>query len=418
MNFFNNRAVIVHGNKLVFLNKRIKLESAEEIADREQLYQNRKVEVRLNKAGDLRGLSQGSRSGDGNKASGKFTAGVRRSLQRCIDIFFMRAPEVGGINPATGRRETLKAAMHTLTIPGGARLLKASEFKKELLSPYIKTLAEQFGVQAYVYGCEFHTEGENRGQMHVHLFVDRYIPKKACKERWWSLLDKAGLSADYYRRGKTDKEQGCFVQGIKTNSNLQFYLQKYLVKSRQKEGTTTGHWWGASSWIKKSPLPTFEPSEQTDMNIYDNRGKPEFYYNDVYMHKDTKELLFNEAGAATPGAKKMMTIVRGNFNKEKGIRQDVKVLLSAKDRQLYQAFITAYRRCDWEWCQMAAVDLPQLMRQVSLPIDYTWLYDQFKSRAAVDREARLTAWEKYKRDVKAQVRSARRPEDNQPELRL
>jgi hypothetical protein len=418
VNIFRNKAVIIHGAKMVFTTKRVKMVTAEELAEQEQLYQVQKEQAKLNKAGNARGLSEGSRSGAGNKASGKFTQGVRRAMQKCIDIFFMRAPEAGGINPATGKTEVLKAAMHSLTIPGGEKRYTAAEFKKLFLHPYLKTLNEQHGVEAYVYGCEFQTEGENAGQIHVHIFVDRYIPVKECSQRWVDILETQEIASRYREKFGKDPHQACDVKGIKSDRRLQWYLQKYLVKCRQKEGYTVGHWWGASAWIKKAKLPTFEPSEQTERKVYSHRGSPEFYFTDVYIDKDTKEMLFNEAGAFTPGAKKMMTIVRGNYNKEKKQRADVRDLLAADDRKLYEAFVKAYRRCDWEWTEMAATDLPQLMRQEKGPVDYSFIYKQVKERAEIDRLSAETQHMRYIRLQEEKPKLKKKPPSPGQELPL
>ena len=409
---------MVHGSKLILTTKRVTMLTATEIADQEQAYRDTKEQAKLNKAGNLRGMSASSRAGDGNKASGAFTQGVRRSMQKCIDIFFMRAPEAGGINPATGRKEVLKAAMHTLTIPGGEKRYTAAEFKKLFLHPYLKTLQGRFGVQAYVYGCEFQVEEGNKGQIHVHIFIDRYIPVKECSNRWVEILEAEGIASRYREKYGKDPHQACDVTGIKSDNRLQYYLQKYLIKARQKAGTTEGHWWGASAWIKKAKLPTFEPSEELDQKIYTSRGNPDYYFTDIYLHKDTKEMLFNEAGANTPGAKKMMTIIRGNYDKVKKKRADVRNLLTARDRLIYDAFVKAYRRCDWEWTEMAALDLPQIMRQSSGTEGYQWMYDMFKENAKKDALSRETNWEKYIRESKLYTVKPVKKSPHLPELGL
>lgn len=413
---YRNKAVVVHGSKLIFLNKRVTVKTVEDIETQEQLYQDRKEQAKQNKAGDARGMSEGSRAGAGNKASGKFTQGVRRAMQKCIDIFFMRAPETGGINPATGKKEVLKAAMHSLTIPGGEKRYTAAEFKKLFLHPYLQTLDKTYGVEAYVYGCEFQTEGENAGQIHTHIFIDRYIPVADCSQRWVDLLEKEGIATRYREKYGKDPHQACDVTGLKTNNSLQFYLQKYLVKSRQKEGTTEGHWWGASAWIKKADLPTFEPTAETERKVYSFRGKAEYYFTDVYIDKETKAMLFNEAGSGAAGAKKMMTIVRGNYNKSTKQRADVRDLLAADDRKMYQAFVKAYRRCDWEWTNMAAMDPPQMARQDKENQTSDPYYQYIATQAIKDRENREDAWNRYIRTEREKPKIRKKPPSPGSEL--
>ena len=410
------KSVVVHGNKLVFLTRRVKTKTQDEMEAEEQALQLVQPNQPVNKSGNRKGMSPGSRSCAGNVASGEFTKAARRTLQRWVDIFFQRAPVARGINPATNKRENLKAAMITLTIPGGADRLTASGFKKLILHPFIQTLVRIYSVQAYVYGVEFQELPGNKDQIHVHLFVDRYIPKDKIKRRYVELLRKNGLTEVYDSKYDKDPSQACHIKGIKSSKALQWYLQKYLVKTGQKGGKTKGHWHGASPWIKKCPLPTFEPSEKTILKVYANRSSPAYYFTDIYIEPGSKKMLFNEEGANTPGAKRMMTVVRGNYFKEKKERADVRDLLAADDRKVYDAFTTAYRRCDWQWCQMAAQDLEQLKRVIaSMPANAS-IYEIVRRQAQERRKSSETAWMRYMREVKEKPPLRKKPKDRGTEL--
>lgn len=410
------KTAIIHGNKIVLLTRRVKTKTQDEMEAEEQALQLVKSNQAVNKSGNRKGMSQGSRSGAGNIASGEFTPAVRRSLQRCTDIFFQRTPLGKAVDSETGKSTFLKAAMHTLTIPGGADRLTAAEFRKLLLNPYVQTLERVYGVQAWVGGFEKHTEEGNLDQIHCHLFVDKFIPKKLCKKRWVALLRKNSLTEIYDSKYDKDPSQACHIKGIRSSNILQWYLQKYLTKSKQKAGVTHGHWWGASAWIKKCPLPTFEPSEKTMLKIYANRSSPAYYFTDIYIEPDSKKMLFNEEGAFTPGAKRMMTVVRGNYFKEKKIRADVKDLLAADDRKVYDAFTTAYRRCDWQWCQMAAQDLEQLKRVIAEMPANASIYEIVRKQAQERRKSNETDWMRYMREVKEKPPLKKRPKDKGPEL--
>lgn len=368
-----------------------------------------------------RGKSLGSKKGHGNRRSGEFTATVRRTLRRWTDIFFWRTPKTKGTHPVTGKENCLKACFLCVTIPGGNEILDGKWFKRKVIGQLMKWLEYNYSVSAYVGGVEKQETGSNKGQLHAHIFIDRYIPIQDLVEYLKAMYDRLGLLDDMRRRGVQYTGQGIDIRGIYSEGLLEWYLEKYLFKAGQKEGGLTSNWHFASMWIKRSKLPTVDQTSAGAALVAEARKSPDYYFTDAYLTGSGGKILYGEEGKQSPGSKLMMTVIRANYNKKTKKRADLKLLLCRNQLHQLQQFISAYRRSDWEWTETAAMDIEgHIMKKEQL--EKHFLPCQLPREpypASPDRpDSASKRWNDYVQKSKLAARTTRkrRPPKSPPEL--
>lgn len=198
-----------------------------------------------------RGKAQKSKKNLINPGALGFGASSRRNLRKCTDIFYWARVEAGGTG-STWRTGWLKASLHTFTIPDGTFVDSKKGFDR-LLKKLIQWLIYTYGVRDYLWKYEIQTLTRTQG--HWHMIVDRFIPKDEIKAQWIKYLREAGYLDQWDAKHDNDPTFAHDVRGIKSDSMLRRYLEKYFLKQGQNPAEWTGRAWGCSLWIKQAPAP-------------------------------------------------------------------------------------------------------------------------------------------------------------------
>jgi hypothetical protein len=332
--FIAKRRVVSLGRKNGFIyTQRVKMSSYELIGAK-----------KLNKEGNLRGMMVGSQKAiEGGYKQG-FGNSSRKNLGKCTDIFFWSCSPSKGVNPITRKKGWLAAAFITLTIPDMHTVIDSKAGYDRLLKGFIKWLCKEFNVKSYVWKFEW----QERGQGHWHIFVDRFCEASKLQNEWMYRLAKAGLTNEWYKKHNYDPHHSCKVKGVRSESDLELYLQKYMSKSSQNKKTTEGRSWGASLWIKKAKLPKLPDTDQFRKNL-------EIACEGGAFMRKVIEI------ASVEGS---LPLKIGESFWTRKFRADM--ILCNEQRKWFSAYIAAYKSRNWKKTWELDVDLEAAM------IDYSF----------------------------------------------
>lgn len=210
-----------------------------------------------------------------------------KKIAKAVNWLVMLAkPKIVTI-PKTNKRFTYHCGLVTLSLPTGCVSCSSAMFKKILIPSILDSMNHYFNLRNYIWKLEF----QERGAVHVHITVDKFIPYDWLNEKWCLLLSKHGLLNEYrdyfnslslrdyvqhrlntdsknvrsrfsshlgyikslvnaYKSGKSKgwSRPNCTdVHAVKNVSNLAAYLSKYLTKNPELPVGFKGRFWAASS---------------------------------------------------------------------------------------------------------------------------------------------------------------------------
>lgn len=226
----------------------------------------------------------------------------KRKIRTAIQWLVQLAEPKRITDPATLKKFTYRAGLVTLSLPTGNTQCHPIFFREVLLRSMLDKMAYEWDLRNYVWKIE----RQERGALHVHITVDKFIPYKWLNSKWCSLLDKHGLLEDYrsrfqdlscreyvnYRRKsdspnvrnrykseysytraivqayRRNREIGwsrpnCSdVHSVKQVRNLAAYMIKYISKDPKLGEDFKGRYWSSSHSLSK--LKTIRISIQDD----------------------------------------------------------------------------------------------------------------------------------------------------------
>jgi hypothetical protein len=172
--------------------------------------------------------------------TGKVTAGARKRLKHVIDIFCQSTPERWVKCPYTdlNRRYRYKCSFLTLTIPYNGARIEGKVAYEILLSPFIKWLNRECGVDTYFWKAElqnpidfFGKEKASKGQLHYHLCFPNWICKKKLQKQWNTVLEKQGLTKEYFKKYGSHNPPSLRIESPKDLTSIGNYLTKEVCKT-------------------------------------------------------------------------------------------------------------------------------------------------------------------------------------------
>lgn len=325
---------------------------------------------------ERRGSSENSRKNLQNTYTGLATRSSMRNLQRCTDVFFMRARPSHGLNPVTKKMGFFAAAFITLTIPDMSEIIDSHKGYNRFLKKFIQRLQYNFSVEGYIWRFE----EQQRGQGHWHIFVDRFCPVDEVRRYWIEYLDEAGLTAEFRKRFDYEPSSACKIVGMRNEGMLRWYLNKYIVKKSQSENPTRGHLWGAAAFIKKMPLPQLPITLHFLDNVDAAEKKKAISVKDIEVEMKDKLGLRERDNNGDVKMLWLCTIIRGR-------NVSIIDLLCQQQRAIYDKFVTAYRIGD-----------------VKMANDLCWDEDDIRSQErewSMRRAGGYEWWKKRQDEMKA-----------------
>jgi len=176
----------------------------------------------------------------GNTAySGTVTTPAARRLQAAVDVM-LQTSRLKIIHRPGKKRFPFRLGFATLTIPGeivDVRLAAKVFASFTAWLRYTKT--------SYIWKAEF----QQRGQIHYHLILNRYLPWKELQYAWNSRLKKERLLDSYAAKSGHFMPNSVDVRSVKMGQgkSLAKYLAKYLAKGvGGNSPQVIRKWWGCS----------------------------------------------------------------------------------------------------------------------------------------------------------------------------
>lgn len=156
---------------------------------------------------------------------GKMTDQAQKRMTRALTLLSQSIKPKWITNPVTGRIQFFKLALISLTV-SSRRLVSHKEAKRRCLDPFLRWLRYSHRCRHYVWKAEL----QERGQIHYHIVVPRFIPYDVIRDKWNDLQRDAGYLRDYTAATKKMNPNSTDVKAIGNEKKVAKYLIKYLGK--------------------------------------------------------------------------------------------------------------------------------------------------------------------------------------------
>jgi hypothetical protein len=117
----------------------------------------------------------------------------------------------------------------TLTLPV-KQMHDDKVLKQDLLNPFIKALQRDHGVTNYLWRAE----PQRNGNIHFHLFLDRFIEFDLIAKYWDYHLEFLGYITAYYEQSGSLFPPATQIVKVPKDGQLREYIAKYLSKAQAK----------------------------------------------------------------------------------------------------------------------------------------------------------------------------------------
>lgn len=194
--------------------------------------------------------------------SGEITAGSKRRLAKCVDLMLQSNDSYTMINKR-GDAYRYKVSFTTLTI-SSKRNIKHKEAYKKLLKPFLQWLTKTMQVTQYIWKEEL----QERGQIHYHLIINKFIHYKIIRNKWNYLQRKAGYLKEYVKEHGHYDANSTDIHGLKHVNNTKNYLLKYLLKKDKKTKKDKGKIWGTSKELLNAKYFTIDFDTELQKRLY------------------------------------------------------------------------------------------------------------------------------------------------------
>lgn len=150
----------------------------------------------------------------------------------------------------TGKTSTVKLTSITLTFP--CKEIIDRKRGNKLLHTLLTILKTRYGLRLYVWV----NEDQARGQLHYHIAADcPFISHKNIEKHWNSILNKAGLLEEFFRKHGHKNPRSTETKAIVEGKAVNDYLYSYMAKASQHTQECNGRLWGQSRLLAKAKLP-------------------------------------------------------------------------------------------------------------------------------------------------------------------
>lgn len=183
--------------------------------------------------------------GDAKTYSGAVTNPGQRRIKKAVDMLLQRSPTRRIFNPVIQKTHDFSVGFLTLTIPA-RREVKASWGNKNLLEPFLRTARRKWGMTDYLWKAEL----QERGQLHYHITLNRFIEFTRVRSEWNKLLKRYNLSLEYARKHGNFNPNSVDIHAVHQVKNMKAYLAKYIAKTEGR-GRLDSKVWDCSKELKR-----------------------------------------------------------------------------------------------------------------------------------------------------------------------
>lgn len=183
-----------------------------------------------------------------NLTRGKFTGEIseksRRQLSKRAQNWLLSIQEAKkeGIN--TKGKERNYTTFVTLTLAAKQQHTD-NEIKRKLLNTFIIYVKRQFNVKEYIWRAE----AQKNGNIHFHLFIDKYIHYSQLRHMWNGIQETLGYISEFERSHHHRNANSTDIERIRSVKGASIYVAKYISKASQYR-KIEGRLWGCSDGLK------------------------------------------------------------------------------------------------------------------------------------------------------------------------
>jgi hypothetical protein len=140
-----------------------------------------------------------------------------------LAIFYKRAD-----NARLGIRQASYPTFITLTYPA-VNQLDDEYCKKNHLSPFISYLTRTKKCAGYVWRAEV----QKNGNLHFHLFTDKFIPHTWIREIWNNIIEADNFITEFEKAHNHRNPNSTDIEAVKNLEKAAKYLAKYITKAEK-----------------------------------------------------------------------------------------------------------------------------------------------------------------------------------------
>ena len=160
-----------------------------------------------------------------DKTTGYFTKSAAKRMRKCLTPWVLAVQTSKELN--FGNNTGIKAYLTfaTLTLPA-TQFHSDQELKRALLMPFIQYMIRSKMTELYLWRAE----PQKNGNLHFHLFFDRYIDKTLLQETWNTHLDRLGYIDKFSEKHGHRNPPTTDIRKCPDSMHLVSYVMKYAGK--------------------------------------------------------------------------------------------------------------------------------------------------------------------------------------------
>lgn len=183
-----------------------------------------------------------------NLTRGKFKGVIsdksRRNLRRIAENWILSIQEAKKAKKAHTASRRKYITFVTLTLSAKQRH-EDCEIKRELLNHFLIYCQRKLGVQEYIWRAE----SQANGNIHFHLFLDKYIHYQKLRDLWNSTQERLGYISDFKCIHGHNNPNSTDIERIRSAKGATIYVSKYIAKESEYR-ILQGRVWGCSDNLR------------------------------------------------------------------------------------------------------------------------------------------------------------------------
>jgi hypothetical protein len=176
--------------------------------------------------------------------NGTISDKARRRLKQISEGWLLSIQEAKKGNMAHKGKKKNYITFVTLTLSASQKHTD-NQIKRELLNDFIITVQRKFGVQEYIWRAE----SQANGNIHFHLFLDKYIHWFFLRNCWNKIQEKLGYITEFQSIHNHTNPNSTDIERIRTLKGASNYITKYIAKESENR-TIEGRLWGCSDKLR------------------------------------------------------------------------------------------------------------------------------------------------------------------------
>lgn len=185
---------------------------------------------------------------------GDITQSARKKILKIAETYLTTISINNVIRNRNGLRKTRIPVFITLTYPS-VPTQSDNELKRRHLGEFTKWLTRTKDCKAYIWRAET----QQNGNLHFHIFTDKFIAWTDVRAVWNSIVGKDGYVEEFRKMHGHANPNSTDIELIEDINVASAYIAKYLTKDSYGEARKQqGRVWGCSDNIRK-----IEPYHET-----------------------------------------------------------------------------------------------------------------------------------------------------------